>query len=55
MPWSSLNTVVIIDGLHHADPNVKQTRLADDASGGGKLFDRLNWYNNLMEMGKKFG
>ena len=53
MPWFSLNTVHVIQSLRNQVPSVKQVWLADDASGGGKLWDLHEWYNLIVSQGKK--
>ena len=55
MPWFLLNTVPVIQSLRNQVPSVKQVWLADDASGGGKLWDLREWYNLIVSQGKKSG
>ena len=55
MAWYSLTTVTLIDILRCKVPTVKQVWLADDASAAGKISALKEWYDVLIEEGRKFG
>lgn len=55
MPWYSVNTSIMIQGLRASSPDVKQVWLADDSAGGGRIEPLYNWYKHLSQEGRKYG
>ena len=53
MGWYAISTRLIIDST--AVEDVSQVWLVDDAAGGGRLDNRLDWHNKLEDCGKKWG
>ena len=55
MPFYALATLPLIELLQEKHSSVRQTWLADDSSGAGKLLDLRRWWQTLSEIGKRYG
>ena len=48
-------TIPLQNTLHVSSPKIKQVWLADDATGAGSLSNLKDWWNAIIEHGRKFG
>ena len=55
MPWYCVNSSSMITHLCFSHPSVKQCWLADDASAAGTIAYLKQWFDNLCQIGKKYG
>ena len=55
MPCYALATLLLIQTLQRDQPSVRQTWLADDSAGAGRLVELRKWWDKLCEHGEKYG
>ena len=55
MSFYALATLPLAHHLQHCCSAVRQTWLADDSAGDGRLMDLLQWWRVLSTSGKKYG
>ena len=55
MPFYAFGTSILLYQLRQTTPNVKQTWLADDATGAGTIQQLKEWWDAVIDLGNKFG
>lgn len=55
MPWYSVNTSIMIQNLRAYCLVIKQVWLADDSTGGWRIMQLYDWYQQLSKEGEMFG
>ena len=55
MPFYALATLPLIKDLQHKRQPVRQTWLADDSAGAGKLRELRSWWDSLCDVGRLYG